>query len=102
MKTYAVIRNMAKYPENFCRCPEKNFTRNRKLPFEKLLTLLAKMGGRALRDKLLDCVDFKETPACGSGASCCRTLWYIYSRSLRISVTDRSCTKDTALREKSK
>ena len=60
---HSVIRDMAKHPEDFCRCPEKNFTRNRKLPFEKLLTLLVKMGGHSLRDEMLDCLAFKETPA---------------------------------------
>lgn len=60
---HSVIRDMAKHPENFCRCPEKDFTRNRKLPLEKVLTLLVKMGGHSLRDELLDCVDFKEMPA---------------------------------------
>ena len=60
---HSVIRDMAKHPEAFCRCPERDFTRNRKLPFEKLLTLLVKMGGHSLRDEMLDCLDFKETPA---------------------------------------
>ena len=60
---HSVIRDMAKHPEDFCRCPEKDFTRNRKLPFEKLLTLLIKMGGHSLRDEMLDCLDFKEFPA---------------------------------------
>ena len=59
----AVIRNMAKHPENFCHCPEKDFTRNRKLSLEKVLTLLVKMGGHSLRDEMLDCLDFEETPA---------------------------------------
>ena len=59
----SVIREMAKHPEDFCRCPEKDFTRNRKLPFEKLLMLLVKMGGHSLRDEMLDCLDFKATPA---------------------------------------
>ena len=59
----SVIRDMAKHPENFCRCPEKDFTRNRKLPFEQLLALLVKMGGHSLRDEMLDHLDFKETPA---------------------------------------
>ena len=58
-----VIRDMSKHPEDFCRSPEKDFTRNRKLPFEKLLTLLVKMGGHSLRDEMLDCLAFKETPA---------------------------------------
>ena len=60
---FSVIRDMRKQPEDFCRCPEKDFTRNRKLPFEKLLTLLVKMGGHSLRDEMLDCIDFEEMPA---------------------------------------
>ena len=60
---HSVIRDMSKHPEDFCCCPEKDFTRNRKLPFEKLLTLLVKMGGHSLRDEMLDCLDFKESPA---------------------------------------
>ena len=63
---HSVIRDMAKHPEDFCRCPEKDFTRNRKLPFEKLLTLLVKMGGHSLRDEMLDCLAFQETPASAS------------------------------------
>ena len=60
---HAVIGDMAKHPEDFCRCPEKDFTRTRKLPFEKVLTLLVKMGGHSLRDEMLDCLDFKAMPA---------------------------------------
>lgn len=60
---HSVIRDMAKHPEDFCRSPEKDFTRKRKLPFEKVLTLLVKMGGHSLRDEMLDCLDFKEMPA---------------------------------------
>ena len=59
----SVIRDMAKHPEDFCCCPEKDFTRTRKLPFEKVLSLLVKMGGHSLRDEMLDCLDFKELPA---------------------------------------
>ena len=60
---HSVIRNMAKHPEDFCRCPNKDFTRKRKLPFEKVLTFLVKMGGHSLRDEMLDCIDFKDLPA---------------------------------------
>ena len=60
---FSVIHDMAKHPEDFCRCPEKDFTRKRKLPFEKVLTLLVKMGGHSLRDEMLDCLAFEETPA---------------------------------------
>ena len=58
-----VIRNMAKHPDAFCRRPGKDFSRNRKLPFEKVLSLLVKMGSHALRDEMLDCLDFDDTPA---------------------------------------
>ena len=60
---HSVIRDMAKHPEDFCHCPEKDFTRKRKLPFEKVLTFLVKMGGHSLRDEMLDFLDFKEVPA---------------------------------------
>ena len=60
---HSVIRDMAKHPEDFCYCPEKDFTRKRKLPFEKVLTLLVKMGGHSLRDEMLDSLGFKEVPA---------------------------------------
>ena len=59
---YAVIQDMAKHPENFCRNPGKDFTRKRELPFEKNLTLLVKMGGHSLRNEMLDCLDFKDMP----------------------------------------
>jgi len=58
-----VIRDMSKHPEDFCRRPGKDFTRKRKLPFEKILSLLVKMGGHSLRDEMLDCLDFEEMPA---------------------------------------
>ena len=58
-----MIRDMAKHPKDFCCCPEKDFTRKRKLPFEKVLSLLVKMGGHSLRDEILDCLDFKDMPA---------------------------------------
>ena len=60
---HSVIRDMAKHPEDFCRCPGKDFTRGRKLPFEKLLTLLVKMGSHSLRDEMLDCLVFEDMPA---------------------------------------
>ena len=59
----SVIREMAKHPEKFCRNPGKDFTRNRKLPFAKVLSLLLKMGGHSLRDEMLDHLCFKDLPA---------------------------------------
>ena len=49
-----IIHDMGKHPEDFCVDPERNFTRNRKLDFEDVLSLLVKMGGRSLRSELLD------------------------------------------------
>lgn len=60
---HSVVRDMAKHPEDFCCCPEKDFTRKRKLPLEKVLTFLVKMGGHSLRDEMLDCLDFAGMPA---------------------------------------
>ena len=59
----AVIRDMAKHPERFCSRPGKDFTRKRKLPFDKILSLLVKMGGHSLRTEMLDCLEFEEMPA---------------------------------------
>ena len=59
----SVIRDMAKHPEMFCRNPGKDFTRSRKLPFEKVLSLLLKMGGHSLRDEMLDHLGSKNLPA---------------------------------------
>ena len=49
----SVIRDIAKHPEHFCVNPGKDFTRNRKLPFEKVLSLLLKMGGHSLPRRFL-------------------------------------------------
>lgn len=54
---------MAKHPRNVCLRPGKDFTRNRRLPFEKVLSFLVKMGAHSLRDEMLDCLDFDSTPA---------------------------------------
>ena len=59
----SVIREIAKHPERFCVNPGTDFTRNRKLPFEKVLSLLLKMGGHSLRDEMLDHLEFKDSPA---------------------------------------
>ena len=58
-----VIRDMSKHPVDFCSRPGKEFTRKRILPFEKILSLLVKMGGHSLRDEMLDCLNFEEMPA---------------------------------------
>ena len=59
----STIRDIVKHPERFCVNPGKDFTRNRKLPFEKVLSLLLKMGGHSLRDEMLDNLCFTDLPA---------------------------------------
>ena len=59
----AVIRDMTRYPEDFCHCPEKDFTRNRKPPLEKVLTLLVKVGEHSLRDKIFCCPILQTFPS---------------------------------------
>ncbi len=49
-----VIHDMGKHPEDFCVDPERNFTRNRKLHFEDILSLLVKMGGKSLHNEMLN------------------------------------------------
>ena len=59
----SVIREIATHPEQFCVNPGTDFTRNRKLPFDKVLSLLLKMGGHSLRDEILDNLCFTDLPA---------------------------------------
>lgn len=62
MKNYAhhirktlntLIHELAEHIEEFCYDPERNFTRKRKLPPERLLSILVGMGGDPLRNELL-------------------------------------------------
>lgn len=66
MKTYAetvkdtlfsLIHRIAEHPWLYSRNPECDFTRDRKLTFEKMLTLLVSMGGDPIRDELMDHFD---------------------------------------------
>lgn len=60
----SVICEMAKHPEDFLPQTGRDFTRDRKLPFQDVLSLLIKMGGHALRDEMLDCFGCnKELPS---------------------------------------
>ena len=96
---HSVIRDMAKHPEDFCRCPEKDFTRNRKLPFEKILTLLVKMGAILCVMKCWIALAVRKhrhlyLPLFSNGANYCRKLWNICFGNLRTGVTSQSYTKD--------
>jgi hypothetical protein len=45
---------MSASPELFVRNPGKDFTRNRKLPFETMMHLLISMGGNSIYKELLE------------------------------------------------
>ena len=48
-----LIRDISKHAWLYSEDPNRDFTRNRKLPFDKMLMLLVSMGGHALRDELM-------------------------------------------------
>jgi len=54
---FALIGRMAKSPEPYVKNPGKDFTRNRKLPFETVVSLLIHMGGASIRKELMDATE---------------------------------------------
>lgn len=50
----SLIRQMAASPAAYVKNPEKDFTRNRKLPFETIMLLLIAMGGNSICKELLE------------------------------------------------
>lgn len=59
----SIIRRMALNPEPFVKNPGKDFSRKRKLPFDKMLVLLLGMGGGSLQAELLRCEGYKADTA---------------------------------------
>ena len=51
---YNLIRDMAEHYWLYVSNPNKDFSRDRKLPFEKVLAILVSMGGGSLRNELID------------------------------------------------
>lgn len=49
-----LIRKMSEHPDPYIRCPGKDFTRKRKLPFEKMIGTLLCLKGGSLNCELLD------------------------------------------------
>lgn len=54
-----IINEMTQYQWLFVKHPEKDFTRNRKLSFEKMMTSFLMMEGGSLRKELLDLNQYK-------------------------------------------
>ena len=51
---YDLIHEMSEHYWLYVSDPGRNFSRNRKLPFEKVLAMLVSMGGGSLRNELID------------------------------------------------
>lgn len=62
----SIIKEMDKSPETFVRNPGKDFTRNRKLSFEKIITLMLSMGGNSIYRELLEYFKYDITTATAS------------------------------------
>lgn len=53
-KLASLIAELAESPELFVKNPGKDFTRNRKLPFETVVQMLISMGGNSIYKELLE------------------------------------------------
>ena len=64
---YDLIHEMSKHYWLYVSDPGRNFSRDRKLPFEKVLAMLISMGGGSLRNELIDhfhcAADMASAPA---------------------------------------
>ena len=64
---YDLIHEMSEHYWLYVTDPERNFSRDRKLPFEKVLAMLISMGGGSLRNELIDhshcAADMASAPA---------------------------------------
>lgn len=52
------IKEVAQDPKPYCLNPDKDFTRNRKLPFEEMLRLIIMMEGGSIKKELLSYFDY--------------------------------------------
>ncbi len=57
-KIFSIIKQMEASPAAFVRHPGKDFTRNRKLPFETVVKLIISMGGNSIYKELLEAAGY--------------------------------------------
>lgn len=57
---YKAIKSVSDDSQNFVKDPKKDFRRNRKLPFEKVLTTIFSLSSKDLKCELMDIFDFDE------------------------------------------
>jgi hypothetical protein len=62
----SIIKDMAMCPEAFVKNPGKDFTRNRKLPFETVAQLIISMGGNSIYKELLEAQGYNLDTATAS------------------------------------
>jgi len=62
----SMINELSESPEVFVRNPGKDFTRNRKLPFETVVQMLIDMGGNSIYRELLEKQGYDENTATAS------------------------------------
>lgn len=63
---FSLIANMSKYPASYVKNPDKDFTRNRKLPFETVIKLLVSIGGNSIYKELLESQGYDVNTATAS------------------------------------
>lgn len=54
---YKCIADISTHPEIYAKNPAKDFTRNRKLPFEQMIKGILAMGGKTINGELMDYFD---------------------------------------------
>ena len=66
MKLTLIIKQMNQFPDDFVKNLGKDLSRNRKLSFETVITLLLSMNGNNLSNELLDYFNYDMTTASSS------------------------------------
>ena len=62
----SLIAEMSAAPELFVKNPDKDFTRNRRLPFGTVMKLLISMGGNSIYKELLEAHGYDVNTATAS------------------------------------
>lgn len=65
-KLMSIISDMASRKEEFVKNPGKDFTRNRKLPFEEIIKFMLAMGGGSLNKELMEYFNYDPNVATSS------------------------------------
>ena len=65
-KLFEVINEVAQNSRLYCRNPDKDFTRNRKLNFEEMIRLIIMMEGGSIKKELLDYFEYDVETATSS------------------------------------